>query len=67
MIAGLAGSDDYLNEWRRENRPCSDDLETEAAVAAKNLESEYPHLVLSKIADNGGVDLNKAYAPKDAS
>ena len=41
------------------------DLETEAAAAAKRLEADYPHLLLTKIADNGGIDLDKIYAPKD--
>jgi hypothetical protein len=65
MIAGLAGSDDYLNEWRKESSPCGDDLEAEAAAAAKRLEADYPHLLLTKIADNGGIDLDKIYAPKE--
>ena len=65
MIAGLAGSDDYLNEWRKESEPCGDDLEAEAAAAAKKLEDDYPHLLLTKIADNGGIDLDKIYAPKE--
>jgi hypothetical protein len=64
MIAGKADADDYLAEWRRESVPCGDDLEAEAHAAAKQLEAAYPHLLLTRIADNGGIDLDKAYAPK---
>jgi hypothetical protein len=64
MIAGKAGADDYLAEWRRTSRPCSDDLEGEAAAEAIVVEAAYPHLLLTRIADNGGVDLDAAYAPK---
>ena len=41
MRAGLIGSDAYLEEWRREARPCGDDLEAEVAAAASQLELEY--------------------------
>lgn len=64
MIAGKADADDYLAEWRREARPCGDDLDAEAAAAAAKLEADYPHLLVARIADNGGIDLDKAYAPK---
>jgi hypothetical protein len=54
MRAGLHGTDDYLNAWRRgDPLPCGDDLEAEAAAAAARLEAEYDAdrlkaLVLSK-------------------
>ncbi len=41
MRAGLIGTDAYLEEWRREARPCGDDLEAEVAAAALQLEREY--------------------------
>lgn len=41
MRAGLIGSDGYLEEWRREARPCGDDLDSEVAAVAAQLESEY--------------------------
>ncbi len=64
MIAGKAEADDYLAEWRRESRPCGEDLEAEAVAAAAKLEADYPHMLVARIADNGGIDLDKAYAPK---
>ena len=39
---GLIGTDDYLNEWHRETRPCGDDLDAEAAAEAERLELAYP-------------------------
>lgn len=56
MIAGLAGSDDYLNEWRRETRPCGDDLEAEATAAAAALEAEYTPERLNALASDGGAE-----------
>ncbi len=41
MRAGLIGTDTYLEEWRREVRPCGDDLEAEVAAVASQLEQEY--------------------------
>ena len=41
MRAGLIGSDGYLEEWRRQARPCGDDLDAEVASAAAQLELEY--------------------------
>lgn len=41
MRAGLIGSDGYLEEWRREVRPCGDDLDAEVAAVATQLESDY--------------------------
>jgi hypothetical protein len=55
MIAGLAGSDDYLNEWRRETRPCTDDLEAEALAEVAKLEEAFPEKILAEYAANGGV------------
>jgi len=54
MYAGLFGTDEYLSEWKRDSRPCGDDLETEAATEAARLESEFTSEVLNEIAGNGG-------------
>ena len=43
---GLIGTDDYLNEWHRETRPCGDDLDAEAAAEAERLEQAYPDATL---------------------
>ncbi len=55
MKAGLIGSDDYLEHWRRATRPCGDDLESEVASAAEELEASHPREVLLEIVRAGGV------------
>lgn len=41
MRAGLSGTDAYLEEWRRVTAPCGDDLKSEVAAAAGQIEAEY--------------------------
>ncbi len=55
MVSGKAGSDDYINEWRRESQPCGDDLATAATAEAARLEAEYDQVRLTELATNGGV------------
>ena len=54
MYAGLFGTDEYLGEWVRESRPCSDDLEAEATAEAARLESVFTPEVLNDLAGKGG-------------
>lgn len=55
MKAGLVGSDDYLDAWRRESRPCGDDLEAEVAAEAERLELEHDRETLLALTRNGGL------------
>ena len=52
---GLIGTDDYLDEWHRETRPCGDDLDEEAAAEAERLEQAYPDATLDTLARSGGL------------
>ncbi len=55
MQAELAGTDAYLEQWRRaEPVPCGDDLEAEAEAAKARLESEYGKDRLRELVDNAG-------------
>ena len=54
MRAGLIGTDAYLEEWRREARPCGDDLEAEVAATVSRLEAEYTDERLERLARAGG-------------
>ena len=54
MRAGLIGTDEYLEQWRREGRLCGDDLEAEVAAAAAQLEDEYPDERLERLARASG-------------
>ncbi len=52
--AGKRSMDDYIAEWRKENRPC-DDLESAVAAEAARLEAEYTKDVLARLVAAGGV------------
>jgi Virulence factor len=54
MKAGLVGSDEYLEEWRRETRPCSADLERETAAEADRLDAEFTAETLGTLVLSGG-------------
>jgi hypothetical protein len=54
MTAGLVDADAYLEEWRRETRPCGDDLEAEVATEAGRLEREYTREALLTLTRAGG-------------
>ena len=53
--AGLAGTDDYLAQWRRESRACGDDLEAEVAAEVALLEAAYPAARLNDLSAAGGL------------
>ena len=55
MEAGLTNAQDYVREWRREARPCGDDLEAEATAEAARLDETYPRHRLQALAAAGGV------------
>ncbi len=54
MRAGLIGTDAYLEEWRRDARPCGDDIAAEVAAAAAQLESDYPDERLDRLVRASG-------------
>lgn len=51
---GLIGSDDYMGQYRRERRPCGDDLEAEARAEADRLEARYDDAALMQLVRSGG-------------
>ena len=55
VVAGKHTTDDYLSEWRRESRPCGEDLDSEAAGAAAALEATYTRAVLQRLVESGGM------------
>jgi Virulence factor len=55
MRSGAAGTDDYLNEWRRgEPAECSDDLAGEVERAAVAIDTDYGPERLKTLIANGG-------------
>ncbi len=53
--AGRREMDAYIEEWRKVQRPCGDDLEAEAQAEADRLEAEYPRHRLAELVVAGGV------------
>ena len=65
MRAGRGSSDAYLADWRRSDpRPCSDDLQAEAAAEAARLEQRYSNEDLERLIRAKGID-DAAAAPSD--
>jgi hypothetical protein len=56
MAAGLAGTDNYLEEWRREARTRDGDAAEAVASEAKHLEAHYTDDVLARLVRGRGVD-----------
>lgn len=57
MKAGMAGTDDYLNEWRRADPvEVGDDLDAEADGAVAALDGEYPKERVVAIVHNKGLE-----------
>ncbi|HET9286961.1 MAG TPA: virulence factor [Gaiella sp.] len=54
MRAGLTGSDAYLEEWRRVQRACGDDLEAEVAHELERLDAAYSEDVLERLVRASG-------------
>lgn len=55
MRSGAAGTDAYLNEWRRADpTECGDDLAGAVAAAARDLEASYDKDRLKTLIANGG-------------
>jgi len=53
-VAGKTTTDDYIAEWREETRACGEDLQVEADIEARRLETEYPPDRLRALVRNGG-------------
>ena len=57
MRAGRGSSDAYLADWRRSDaRPCSDDLQAEAAAEAARIEQRYTDEDLERLIRSKGID-----------
>ncbi len=53
--AGLTSDDDYLAEWRRETRECSDDLAAEVRAEEERLLATFSEAVLASYIRSDGV------------
>jgi Virulence factor len=58
VTAGLVESNVYLEEWRRESRPCGPDLERETQAEAARLEEAHPPDRLQQLVLAAGIARN---------
>ena len=56
MVADKKTAQEYIAEWRRDARPCGDDLEALATAEAARLDAEYPRERLNALVDTGGLE-----------
>jgi len=54
MRAGKGSSNAYLEEWRRESRPCEGDIEAAVRDTVAQLEAAFTDEVLEATVKNGG-------------
>ena len=56
MRAKMAGTDAYLEQWRREEVNCGKDLQAVVDEAAARLETEYDDARLEQLVKAGGIE-----------
>ena len=54
MRAGKGSSNAYLEEWRRESRPCDGDVAAAVRDEVARLETQFPDELLEATVKNGG-------------
>ena len=55
IVADKTDYNSYIEEWRRAERECGDDLESEVKAEADRLEAEYTKERLEQLVLSGGV------------
>ncbi|MFN2483730.1 MAG: virulence factor [Candidatus Limnocylindria bacterium] len=61
--AGKRAYNDYIEEWRRVQRACGDDIEAEVRAESNRLEVEYTKHRLAELIVSGGVEAGPAFHP----
>ena len=65
--AGLRAYNDYINEWRKTQRPCGEDVEAEVQAESDRLEAEYTKHILAELIQSGGLAGGPALPPATTS
>ncbi len=65
--AGKREYNSYIEEWRKTNRPCGDDIEAAVRVEAERLETEYAKHHLAELIQTGGVAGGPVLPPASTS
>ena len=61
--AGKRSYDEYIEEWRKVARECSDDVDAEVAAEVERIETEFDKHRLALLITSGGVEGGPAFAP----
>ena len=61
--AGKSAYNDYIEEWRREQRRCGDDIEAEVTAEAARREADFDKHRLAELIQSGGVAGGPVLAP----
>ena len=61
--AGKRGYNDYIEDWRRVQRPCGDDIEAQVRAESERLETEYTRHRLAELIVRGGVEDGPTFPP----
>lgn len=61
--AGKRAYNDYIEEWRKTQRPCGDDLDTEVREESERLETEYTKHRLAELIQSGGLAAGPVLPP----
>lgn len=61
--SGKRAYNDYIEEWRKVQRVCGDDIEAEVRAESARLEAEYTKHRLAELIMSGGVDGGPAFPP----
>ena len=61
--AGKRAYNDYIEEWRRTQKSCGQDIDAEVAAEVERLEAEYDKHRLAQLIQAGGVEGGPVFAP----
>ena len=61
--AGKRTYNDYIEEWRKVQRSCDDDVDAVVAAEAERLETEYDKHRLAQLIQTGGVEGGPVFPP----
>lgn len=61
--AGKRAYNDYIEEWRKAQRACGDDIEAEVRTESERLEAEFTKHRLAELIMSGGVEGGSVLAP----
>ncbi len=59
MRSGRGSSKAYLEDWRRESRPCEGEMEQAVSAEVARLEEQFPDDVLEALVKASGIDNSK--------